>query len=135
MELVKKSWLIDILQPEDLLIIGGAAAAGELPGAWQSAVKCVGASWQPDPGGGDPNLPPFGGGNISPPGGDPSQWGGVWPDCSNTVDYGQADMCDALMNGGSGTDQFLVNGDRKSTRLNSSHLGISYAVFCFKKKK
>src|SRR5438045_4883516 len=32
-----------------------------------------------------------------------------------------------------------VNGvlprDRKSTRLNSSHLGISYAVFCLKKKK
>src|SRR5436853_2226338 len=28
-----------------------------------------------------------------------------------------------------GTDQ-----DRKSTRLNSSHLGISYAVFCLKKK-
>src|SRR5205814_6253431 len=25
--------------------------------------------------------------------------------------------------------------DRKSTRLNSSHLGISYAVFCLKKKK
>src|ERR1039458_10633488 len=24
--------------------------------------------------------------------------------------------------------------DRKSTRLNSSHLGISHAVFCFKKK-
>src|SRR5262245_64416423 len=24
--------------------------------------------------------------------------------------------------------------DRKSTRLNSSHLGISYAVFCLKKK-
>src|SRR5437899_5474132 len=29
---------------------------------------------------------------------------------------------------------FLANGDRKSTRLNSSHLGISYAVFCLKKK-
>src|SRR5262245_64375775 len=30
----------------------------------------------------------------------------------------------------------LVGGleDRKSTRLNSSHLGISYAVFCLKKK-
>src|SRR5205814_3806953 len=28
-----------------------------------------------------------------------------------------------------------VQGDRKSTRLNSSHLGISYAVFCLKKKK
>src|SRR5258705_7118639 len=28
-----------------------------------------------------------------------------------------------------------VGEDRKSTRLNSSHLGISYAVFCLKKKK
>src|SRR5256885_11134127 len=27
------------------------------------------------------------------------------------------------------------NADRKSTRLNSSHLVISYAVFCLKKKK
>src|SRR5256885_8038599 len=27
------------------------------------------------------------------------------------------------------------SGDRKSTRLNSSHLVISYAVFCLKKKK
>src|SRR5258705_8816378 len=30
---------------------------------------------------------------------------------------------------------FLKAEDRKSTRLNSSHLGISYAVFFFKKKK
>src|SRR5262245_62414277 len=29
----------------------------------------------------------------------------------------------------------LAKTDRKSTRLNSSHLGISYAVFCLKKKK
>src|SRR5437762_5377403 len=28
-----------------------------------------------------------------------------------------------------------LNGDRKSTRLNSSHRCISYAVFCLKKKK
>src|SRR2546426_6661372 len=28
-----------------------------------------------------------------------------------------------------------MQGDRKSTRLNSSHLVISYAVFCLKKKK
>src|SRR2546426_2501065 len=28
----------------------------------------------------------------------------------------------------------IVEGDRKSTRLNSSHLVISYAVFCLKKK-
>src|SRR2546426_8514905 len=31
--------------------------------------------------------------------------------------------------------QGVGNGDRKSTRLNSSHLVISYAVFCLKKKK
>src|SRR5256885_3763222 len=29
----------------------------------------------------------------------------------------------------------LLDRDRKSTRLNSSHLVISYAVFCLKKKK
>src|SRR5205814_6662135 len=29
----------------------------------------------------------------------------------------------------------VIKTDRKSTRLNSSHLGISYAVFCLKKKK
>src|SRR2546427_1279355 len=29
----------------------------------------------------------------------------------------------------------LVTSDRKSTRLNSSHSQISYAVFCLKKKK
>src|SRR5690349_23724298 len=29
----------------------------------------------------------------------------------------------------------VVRGDRKSTRLNSSHVEISYAVFCLKKKK
>src|SRR5688572_31772553 len=29
----------------------------------------------------------------------------------------------------------LAEGDRKSTRLNSSHSQISYAVFCLKKKK
>src|SRR5699024_11306392 len=28
----------------------------------------------------------------------------------------------------------LIPGDRKSTRLNSSHVSISYAVFCLKKK-
>src|SRR5438045_4690018 len=32
-------------------------------------------------------------------------------------------------------DATCVTRDRKSTRLNSSHLGISYAVFCLKKKK
>src|SRR5690242_21526126 len=41
--------------------------------------------------------------------------------------------------GGGGTsNNTLVVGarsDRKSTRLNSSHMSISYAVFCLKKKK
>src|SRR5947199_2621718 len=35
---------------------------------------------------------------------------------------------------GSQVQGFDSAGDRKSTRLNSSHLGISYAVFCLKKK-
>src|SRR5947209_11634077 len=30
--------------------------------------------------------------------------------------------------------QYILEGDRKSTRLNSSHANISYAVFCLKKK-
>src|SRR3989442_9371135 len=39
-----------------------------------------------------------------------------------------------------GADHFVLvvnknGGDRKSTRLNSSHVRISYAVFCLKKKK
>src|SRR2546422_2023387 len=33
------------------------------------------------------------------------------------------------------TNNHVVQGDRKSTRLNSSHGYISYAVFCLKKKK
>src|SRR5690554_7557130 len=32
-------------------------------------------------------------------------------------------------------DPYWIDGDRKSTRLNSSHVRISYAVFCLKKKK
>src|SRR3712207_6906136 len=32
-------------------------------------------------------------------------------------------------------ERWELPGDRKSTRLNSSHANISYAVFCLKKKK
>src|SRR3712207_6896920 len=32
-------------------------------------------------------------------------------------------------------EELKEQGDRKSTRLNSSHANISYAVFCLKKKK
>src|SRR5690348_18195110 len=34
----------------------------------------------------------------------------------------------------SGGDDYITKPDRKSTRLNSSHPSISYAVFCLKKK-
>src|SRR3712207_8181975 len=39
-------------------------------------------------------------------------------------------LCGALVEGGG-----VYDGDRKSTRLNSSHANISYAVFCLKKNK
>src|SRR5258705_9888947 len=63
----------------------------------------------------------------------------------STVDYGSEEAAmqaycregaeRALALGNRGPIRF-VDGklDRKSTRLNSSHLGISYAVFCLKKK-
>src|SRR5256885_16620849 len=45
-------------------------------------------------------------------------------------------LAEALsQNGGHGRSLPRRSGDRKSTRLNSSHLVISYAAFCFKKKK
>src|SRR5258705_10249810 len=37
--------------------------------------------------------------------------------------------------GDTGSIARRIGQDRKSTRLNSSHLGISYAVFCLKNKK
>src|SRR5690349_22629552 len=36
---------------------------------------------------------------------------------------------------GDRADRLQIEADRKSTRLNSSHVEISYAVFCLKKKK
>src|SRR3712207_8197547 len=42
-----------------------------------------------------------------------------------------SDVANAVLDG---TDAVMLS-DRKSTRLNSSHANISYAVFCLKKKK
>src|SRR3712207_6913504 len=42
---------------------------------------------------------------------------------------------DPAVAGSGGIAGFLSGKDRKSTRLNSSHANISYAVFCLKKKK
>src|SRR2546430_5786221 len=50
-------------------------------------------------------------------------------------------MCPLLLNDGGGRKELSAStrreasSDRKSTRLNSSHSQISYAVFCLKKKK
>src|SRR5690349_22288623 len=41
----------------------------------------------------------------------------------------------ALESGLNPEEPYQVQPDRKSTRLNSSHVEISYAVFCLKKKK
>src|SRR2546427_8015089 len=45
--------------------------------------------------------------------------------------------CEQYLTSSQSRAHFLrhVNADRKSTRLNSSHSQISYAVFCLKKKK
>src|SRR5689334_24249869 len=49
---------------------------------------------------------------------------------------GQAEQREQLGRGAfGGIEDLHVQGDRKSTRLNSSHSSISYAVFCLKKKK
>src|SRR5438552_10216141 len=48
----------------------------------------------------------------------------VWPEARNADE-----LHDALLS------LAFLTGDRKSTRLNSSHQIISYAVFCLKKKK
>src|SRR5688500_20045024 len=51
---------------------------------------------------------------------------------SNNLRLSQGSIYPALMRL---EQQGWISTDRKSTRLNSSHLVISYAVFCLKKKK
>src|SRR5690625_5307642 len=51
-----------------------------------------------------------------------------------TGDGGDIDYDEAFGTGGAEAE-LLSRLDRKSTRLNSSHVAISYAVFCLKKKK
>src|SRR2546426_8651955 len=63
--------------------------------------------------------------------------------CNRTVDEVRSRLCRPRIRGPSTSacDQAgsllraAAATDRKSTRLNSSHLVISYAVFCLKKKK
>src|SRR5256885_6513307 len=51
-----------------------------------------------------------------------------------SVHAGELGLAGALV-AAHGLGRAVVQEDRKSTRLNSSHLVISYAVFCLKKKK
>src|SRR3989454_12546168 len=57
-------------------------------------------------------------------------WFVIWP--AQQVVIASATQ---VTKGGQAIPDAAARGDRKSTRLNSSHLVISYAVFCLKKKK
>src|SRR5258708_21614808 len=63
---------------------------------------------------------------------------GVW-DAAPSERCSPAELLDALVGlltaGDTAAIQAVRAADRKSTRLNSSHQIISYAVFCLKKKK
>src|SRR5688572_31667766 len=67
--------------------------------------------------------------------------GGIWYACLFGVCWATGTGCVgiALKKYGAQISQMVplynMNTDRKSTRLNSSHSQISYAVFCLKKKK
>src|SRR2546426_9047357 len=71
------------------------------------------------------------------------QFGRDYPDVvlDVTTDDARVDLVAARFDAGIHLGEFIerdmvtVRVDRKSTRLNSSHLVISYAVFCLKKKK
>src|SRR5690625_6586976 len=81
--------------------------------------------------GGD-GTPPDNGDNTGKPGGDGDGDGGNGKDDEKPKGSSKlGDLCDQDDECSSG---FCVTiGDRKSTRLNSSHVAISYAVFCWKK--
>src|SRR3712207_7109167 len=72
-----------------------------------------------------------------------STWG-TWDSCRRLVDRGNLQPCLRPTSGQLCAVPVRREGrrvsvgdltDRKSTRLNSSHANISYAVFCLKKKK
>src|ERR1035438_10558033 len=55
------------------------------------------------------------------------------PGLQHHVSYPVSQLDESSFEEGFGMDGSSI--DRKSTRLNSSHLGISYAVFCLKKNR
>src|SRR5690554_7149861 len=55
--------------------------------------------------------------------------------CGGSSGIGPHQKSEVMANGTGKNFLFATDRDRKSTRLNSSHVRISYAVFCLKKKK
>src|SRR2546427_6632320 len=62
-------------------------------------------------------------------------WNLVWRGRSLSGAYVNVDGSDGYLTGTVNGSSLSLTIDRKSTRLNSSHSQISYAVFCLKKKK
>src|SRR5690625_7014287 len=60
-----------------------------------------------------------------------ASWSFYGTEDNSTVIYGEKGVLRLLNDD---RHSFIFTGDRKSTRLNSSHVAISYAVFCLKKK-
>src|SRR5207253_11162731 len=56
------------------------------------------------------------------------------PSCTTSSRFGSLAACEAALTVTRAAGSPPTNLDRKSTRLNSSHVAISYAVFCLKKK-
>src|SRR3712207_8639775 len=76
---------------------------------------------------GDDSKPfPVGGGESSIP--------GMTVDVTMAGSSGGSSLNLSAKTSYSGFQRVTDDGDRKSTRLNSSHANISYAVFCLKKK-
>src|SRR5256885_9970717 len=62
----------------------------------------------------------------------------VWPSAQSRPQAASESANSSILSSfsqGNPADGIAARRDRKSTRLNSSHLVISYAVFCLKKKK
>src|SRR5207249_8153679 len=75
---------------------------------------------------------------LLPPGAAPTHVDDGRSDQDHGHDGGRHSVVDQRIqpggSGGAARRRPRPNGDRKSTRLNSSHVSISYAVFCLKKK-
>src|SRR6266511_4848075 len=88
---------------------------------WEGVIQVLGTC------GGRPTLQPIGEGGQR----DGAAGKGVSPGALDNL----ARVTPSLLVGDDVAFRFQQQRDRKSTRLNSSHVKISYAVFCLKKKK